>query len=167
MRRSSKKIATRSMHIFFLIFYHLCGSYYVHSNIVNIKGSIQACFLNFHVSNTSLPYLFYQTYSWIHLVFDFQLKTLHHGYQKTCVCVCVCVFCFLSCLLSLHLSFVWNYSYYTSTELLARYKCMPIFLFTPNFLPNVFRKQYFLLVYRSLLTCPPGRRQKSGKGGSQ
>ena len=29
---------------FFLIFYHLCGSYYVHSNIVNIKGSIQACF---------------------------------------------------------------------------------------------------------------------------
>ena len=70
----------------------------------------------------------------------------------------VCVFCFLSCFLSLHLSFVWNYSYYTSTELLARYKCMPISLFTPNFLPNVFRKQYFLLVYRtSLLTCPPPR----------
>ena len=44
MRRSSKKVATRSMHIFFLILYHLCGSYYVHSNIVNIKGSIQACF---------------------------------------------------------------------------------------------------------------------------
>ena len=72
----------------FSFFYHLCGSYYVHSNIVNIKGSIQACFLNFHVSNTSLPYLFYQTYSWIHLVFDFQLITLHHGSQKTCVCVC-------------------------------------------------------------------------------
>ena len=87
MRWSSKKVATRSMHIFFLIFYHLCGRYYVHSNIVNIKGSIQACFLNFHVSNTSLPYLFYQTYSWIHLVFDFQLITLHHGYQKTCMCV--------------------------------------------------------------------------------
>ena len=69
--------------------------------------------------------------------------------------VCVSVFCFVSCLLSFHLSFVWNYSYYTSTELLARYKCMPISLFTPNFLPNVFRKQYFLLVYRSLLTCPP------------
>ena len=67
--------------------------------------------------------------------------TLHHGYQKTYHLF--------------HLSFVWNYSYYTSTELLARYKCMPISLFTPNFLPNVFRKQYFLLVYRSLLTCPP------------
>ena len=67
----------------------------------------------------------------------------------------VWVFCFLSCLLLFHLSFVWNYSYYTSTELLARYECMPISLFTPNFLPNVFRKQYFLLVYRSLLTCPP------------
>jgi len=67
----------------------------------------------------------------------------------------VCVFCFLSCLLSFHLSFVWNYSYYTSTELLARYKCMPISLFTPTFLPNVFRKQYFLLVYCSLLTCLP------------
>ena len=156
MRRSSKKVATRSMHIFFLIFLRLCGSYYVHSNIVNIKGSIQACFLNFYVSNTSLPSLFYQTYSWIHLVFDFQLITLHHGYQKTRVCV----FCFLSCLLSFHLSFVWNYSYYTSTELLARYKCMPISLFTPNFLPNVFRKQYVLLVYRSLLTCPPYLRAK-------
>ena len=108
-------------------------------------------FLNFHVSNSSLPDLFFQTYSWIHLVFDFQLITLHHVYQKTRVFV----FCFLSCLLSFHLSFVWNYSYYTSTELLARYKCMPISLFTPNFLPNVFRKQYVLLVYRSLLTCPP------------
>ena len=71
----------------FSFFYHLCGSYYVHSNIVNIKGSIHACFLNFHVSITSLPSLFYQTYSWIHLVFDFQLITLHHGYQKTRVCV--------------------------------------------------------------------------------
>ena len=131
----------------FSFFYHLCGSYYVHSNIVNIKESIQACLLNFYVSNTSLPSLFDQTYSW----FDFQLITLHHGYQKTRVCV----FCFLSCLLSFHLSFVWNYSYYTSTELLARYECLPISLFTPNFLPNVFRKQYFLLVYRSLLTCPP------------
>ena len=29
---------------------------------------------------------FYQTYSWIHLVFDFQPITLHHGYQKTRVC---------------------------------------------------------------------------------
>ena len=122
----------------FSFFYRLCGSYYVHSNIVNIKGSIQACFLNFYVSNTSLPSLFYQTYSWIHLVFDFQLITLHHGSQKTCVCVCV--FCFLRCLLSLHLSFVWNYSYYTSTELLARYKCMWISLFTSICLPNVFRK---------------------------
>ena len=54
--------------------------------------------------------------------------------------VCVCVFCFLRCLLSLHLSFVWNYSYYTSTELLARYKCMWISLFTSICLPNVFRK---------------------------
>ena len=54
---------------------------------------------------------FYQTYSWIHSVFDFQLITLHHGSQKTCVCVCV--FCFLRCLLLLHLSFVWNYSYCT------------------------------------------------------
>ena len=52
----------------------------------------------------------------------------------------VCVFCFLRCLLSLHLSFVWNYSYYTSTELLARYKCMWISLFTSICLPNVFRK---------------------------
>ena len=26
---------------------------------------------------------------------------------------------------------------------------------TPKFLPNVFRKQYVLLVYRSLRTCPP------------
>jgi len=67
----------------------------------------------------------------------------------------VCVFCFLHCLLSLHLSFVWNYSYYTSTELLARYKCMWISLFTSICLPNVFRKKYFLLVYCSLLTCPP------------
>ena len=88
----------------FSFFYHLCGSYYVHSNIVNIKGSIQACFLNFHVSNTSLPSLFYQTYSWIHLVFEFQLITIHHGYQKTRVRVCV--LCFLSCLLSFHLSCV-------------------------------------------------------------
>ena len=32
-----------------------------------------------------LPF-FYQTYSWIHLVFDFQPITLHHGYQKTRVC---------------------------------------------------------------------------------
>ena len=31
----------------FSFFYRLCGSYYVHSNIVNIKGSIQACFLTF------------------------------------------------------------------------------------------------------------------------
>jgi len=53
--------------------------------------------------------------------------------------MCVCV-CFFSCLLSLHLSFVWNYSYYTSTELLARYKCMWISLFTSICLPNVFRK---------------------------
>ena len=95
----------------------------------------------------ALPF-FYQTYSWIHLVFDFQLITLHHGYQKTCVCV----FCFLSCLLSLHLSFVWNYSYYTSTELLARYRCMWISLFTSICLPNVFRKKYVLLVYCLLLS---------------
>ena len=66
----------------------------------------------------------------------------------------VCVFCFLSCLLSLHLSFVWNYSYYTSTELLARYKCMWISLFTSICLPNVFRKKYVWLVYCSPLTSP-------------
>ena len=52
----------------------------------------------------------------------------------------VCVVCFLRCFLSLHLSFVWNYSYYTSTELLARYKFMWISLFTSICLPNVFRK---------------------------
>ena len=67
----------------------------------------------------------------------------------------VCVFCFFSCLLSLHLSFVCNYSYYTSTELLARYKCMWISLFTSICLPNVFRKIFFLLVCCSLLTSPP------------
>ena len=134
----------------FSFFYHLCGSYYVHSNIVNIKGSIHACFLNFHVSITSLPSLFLSD-----LLLNSLGVWLSAHNPSSWVSKNTCVFCFLSCLLSFHLSFVWNYSYYTSTELLARYKCMPISLFTPNFLPNVFRKQYVLLVYRSLLTCPP------------
>ena len=72
--------------------------------------------------------------------------------KNMCVCVCVC-FCFLSCLLLLHLSFVWNYSYYTSTELLARYKCMWISLFTSICLPNVFRKNMFYLFI--VLFSPP------------
>ena len=136
MRWSSKKVAMRSMHIFFFIFYHLCGSYYVHSNIVNIKGSIQACFLNFHVSNTSLPYLFLSDLLLNSLGVWLSARNPSSRLSKN---MCV-FFCFLRCLLSLHLSFVWNYSYYTSTELLARYKCMWISLFTSICLPNVFRK---------------------------
>jgi len=145
----------------FSFFYHLCGSYYVHSNIVNIKGSIQACFLNFHVSNTSLPYLFLS---------DLLLNSLgvwlsaHNPSSRLSKNMCVCVFCFLSCLLSLHLSFVWNYSYYTSTELLARYKCMWILLFTLICLPNVFRKNIFYLFI--VLFSPPPPRICMCKAGS-
>ena len=57
----------------------------------------------------------------------------------------MCVFCFLSCLLSLHWFFVWNYSYYTSTELLARYKSMWISLFTSICLPNIFYR--FIILF--------------------
>ena len=67
----------------------------------------------------------------------------------------VCVFCFLSCLLSLHLSFVWNYSYYTSTELLAKYKCMPISLFTRNFFPMFSENNIFYLFIILFSPVPP------------
>ena len=71
----------------------------------------------------------------------------------------------LSCLLSLHLSFVWNYSYYTSTELLARYKCMWISLFTSICLPNVFRKKIFFYLF-IVLFSPPSPRICMCKAGS-
>ena len=64
----------------------------------------------------------------------------------------VCVFCFLSCLLLLHWFFVWNYSYYTSTELLARYKSMWISFFTSICLPNIF---YLFIILFSPPPPPP------------
>ena len=66
----------------------------------------------------------------------------------------VCVFCFLISFASF--IFCVEYSYYTSTELFARYTCMSISLCTSTCLTNVSRKNLdFLLVYCSLLTCPP------------
>ena len=132
----------------------MCGSYYVHSNIANIKGSIHAYF--FKLSR-------FQYFLALPFLSDLLLHSLgiwlsaHNpsSWVSKNTCVCVCVFCFLSCLLSFHLSFVWNYSYHTSTELLARYKCMWISHFTSICLPNVFRKKYVLLVYCSLLTSFP------------